>query len=103
MRKLQERQQPASDDPAAIIAQALRKKFSHKVFQDSPGMCGRITHHCCTLCILIYYVFLPWYIPDKENLDRSDVSLSAGFESPTVKLVCIVGGKVGLWVLICCH
>ena len=27
----------ASNDPAAIIAQALRKKFSHKVFQDSPG------------------------------------------------------------------
>ena len=24
---------------------------------------------------------------DKENLDRSDMSLSAGFESPTVKLV----------------
>lgn len=31
--------------------------------------------------------------PDKENLDRSDVSLSAGFESPTVKLVCVVGGR----------
>ena len=89
LRKLQECQQPASDDPAAIIAQALRKKFSHKVFQDSPGVCGRITHYCCTLCILIY-CFSP-LVPDKENLDRSDMSLSAGFESPTVKLVRIVG------------
>jgi len=26
---------------------------------------------------------------DKENLDRSDMSLSAGLESPTVKLVCM--------------
>ena len=43
LRKLQAHQQPASDDPAAIIAQALRKKFSHKVFQDSPGVCGKIT------------------------------------------------------------
>lgn len=25
------------NDPASIIAQALRKKFAHKVFRDSPG------------------------------------------------------------------
>ena len=31
--------QPASNDPAAVIAQALRRKFAHNVFQDSPGMC----------------------------------------------------------------
>ena len=27
----------ADNDPASIIALALRKKFAHKVFQDSPG------------------------------------------------------------------
>ena len=59
LRRLQEHQQPTMDNPAAIIAQALRRKFSHRVFQDSS---------------------------DKENLDRSDMSLSAGLESPTVKL-----------------
>ena len=25
------------NDPASIIAQALRRKFSHRVFKDSPG------------------------------------------------------------------
>ena len=30
---------PADGDPAAIIARALQKKFSHSVFQDSPGLC----------------------------------------------------------------
>lgn len=39
LRRLQEHHQPTTDDPAAIIAQALRRKFSHKVFQDSPGTC----------------------------------------------------------------
>lgn len=29
-------QDPSTDDPAAIIAHALRKKFSHRIFQDSP-------------------------------------------------------------------
>ncbi|XP_003386870.1 PREDICTED: mitochondrial fission regulator 1-like [Amphimedon queenslandica] len=36
--------EPSMDDPAAVIAHALRKKFSHRIFQDSP---------------------------DKENLDNS--------------------------------
>lgn len=60
LRRVQESQDAAANDPGAIIAQALRKKFSHKVFQDSPG--------------------------EKENLNRSDSSLSAGFDSPSVKL-----------------
>ena len=30
-------QEAADNDPASIIALALRKKFAHKVFQDSPG------------------------------------------------------------------
>jgi len=29
---------PDDSDPAAIIARALQKKFSHSVFQDSPGL-----------------------------------------------------------------
>lgn len=49
------------NDPGSIIAHALRKKFSHRVFQDSPS-------------------------GDKENLNMSDASLSAGFDSPTTKL-----------------
>ena len=47
-----------------------------------------------TLLLYIMYLNLLCFsplVPDKENLDRSDMSLSAGFESPTVKLVCIVG------------
>ena len=28
---------PADSDPAAIIAHALQRKFSHSVFKDSPG------------------------------------------------------------------
>ena len=28
---------PADSDPAAIIAHALQRKFSHSVFRDSPG------------------------------------------------------------------
>lgn len=48
------------NDPASIIAQALRRKFSHRVFRDSP---------------------------DKENLDRSDASINFAFESPTVKFL----------------
>ena len=37
MRKKPLPQEPLVDDPASIIASALRKKFSHRVFQDSPG------------------------------------------------------------------
>ena len=29
--------EPASNDPAAIIAQALRRKFANRMFQYSPG------------------------------------------------------------------
>ena len=34
--------EPACNDPAAIIAQALRRKFANKMFQDSPSMCIHI-------------------------------------------------------------
>lgn len=30
-------QDAVNSDPGAIIAQALRRKFAHQVFQDSPG------------------------------------------------------------------
>lgn len=30
------------NDPASIIALALRKKFAHRVFKDSPGRVGRV-------------------------------------------------------------
>lgn len=33
----QDSREPASNDPAAVIAHALRRKFAHNVFQDSPG------------------------------------------------------------------
>jgi hypothetical protein len=51
--------EPASNDPAAIIAQALRRKFANRMFQDSP---------------------------DKENLDRSSDTSTSGFDSPAGKL-----------------
>ena len=35
------------NDPASIIAHALKKKFSHRVFKESPGV------WVCTRC--------PWY------------------------------------------
>ncbi|KAL5473524.1 hypothetical protein EMCRGX_G028015 [Ephydatia muelleri] len=60
MRKGQDSQSACDDDPGAIIARALRQKFSNRVFRDSP---------------------------DKENLDRSDVSISLGFDSPITKPV----------------
>lgn len=37
MRKGQDTQAAHNDDPGAIIARALRQKFSNRVFQDSPG------------------------------------------------------------------
>ena len=37
-RKDQDNCEPASNDPAAVIAQALRRKFANRMFQDSPGM-----------------------------------------------------------------
>ena len=37
-RKDQENCEPASNDPGAIIAQALRRKFANRMFQDSPGI-----------------------------------------------------------------
>ena len=37
-----------STDPGAIIAQALRRKFAHQVFQDSPGKTGK--KHFVLLC-----------------------------------------------------
>lgn len=36
-RKDQVNMEPASNDPAAVIAQALRRKFANRMFQDSPG------------------------------------------------------------------
>ena len=42
---------PASNDPAAVIAHALRRKFAHNVFQDSPGTSElRIACHVHTVC-----------------------------------------------------
>ena len=37
MRKGQDSQSACDDDPGAIIARALRQKFSNRVFRDSPG------------------------------------------------------------------
>ena len=42
-KKGQENIEAASNDPAAVIAQALRRKFAHNVFQDSPG---RVKEKC---------------------------------------------------------
>ena len=41
-KKDQENREPASNDPAAVIAQALRRKFAHHVFQDSPGIYQKV-------------------------------------------------------------
>ena len=51
---------PADSDPAAIIARALQKKFSHSVFQDSPGLCCVfiIVWNCCImLCNITKLLF----------------------------------------------
>lgn len=61
------------DDPAAVIAHALRKKFSHRIFQDSPGLRNR----CVFIVILLNFV-------DKENLDNS----FADSPGPSMRLVC---------------
>ena len=37
-RRVRENTEAADNDPGAIIAQALRRKFAHRVFQDSPGL-----------------------------------------------------------------
>ena len=37
MKKKGQENMPASNDPAAVIAHALRRKFAHNIFQDSPG------------------------------------------------------------------
>ena len=42
-RKDQIDREPASNDPAAVIAFALRRKFANKMFQDSPGMYGPLS------------------------------------------------------------
>ena len=52
LRKVQETREAASNDPAAIIAQALRKKFAHNVFQDSPGTV--LAHGLLTPMIYMY-------------------------------------------------
>ena len=52
MRKKPLSREPSMDDPAAIIASALRKKFSHRVFQDSPGI---IFSLACSLCLCIMH------------------------------------------------
>lgn len=64
MRKGQESQSTCDDDPGAIIARALRQKFSNRVFKDSPGeievpfcthvqlMCERVCiHHMLHVCV----------------------------------------------------
>lgn len=43
----QDSQEPASTDPGAVIAQALRRKFAHNVFQDSPGT--YVMHYACSI------------------------------------------------------
>ena len=80
LRPKQHNQDIASNDPGAIIAQALRRKFAHQVFQDSPGKHNLAQH---TVWLNCHFSIL-----DKENLNRSDASLS-GFDSPNVKLVSI--------------
>ena len=80
-------QDAVSTDPGAIIAQALRRKFAHQVFQDSPGKTARQLLYI--MSIIISVTMLPNFLfssPDKENLNRSDASLS-GFDSPNMKLV----------------
>ena len=52
----QDSQEPASTDPAAVIAQALRRKFAHNVFQDSPGTCIIIYIHVLH-CFFIEILF----------------------------------------------
>lgn len=53
MRKKPLAQEPLVDDPAAIITNALRKKFSHRVFQDSPGI--------QELLLNFLVIFLPFF------------------------------------------
>lgn len=78
----QDSQEPASTDPAAVIAQALRRKFAHNVFQDSPGTC--IIMYIHALCTLSKY----FLTSDKENLlDKSSDTSASGFDSPAGKLV----------------
>ena len=48
------------DDPAAVIAHALRKKFSHRIFQDSPGRREGVNIN------LLMKLFV-----DKENVETS--------------------------------
>ena len=83
-RRDQENVEPASNDPAAVIAQALRRKFANRMFQDSPGV-------CVCVCVRererererdssLFYT-------DRENLDRSSDTSASGFDSPSGKLV----------------
>ena len=44
---------PASNDPAAVIAQALRRKFANRIFQDSPGsVCACVPALLC-VCVCV--------------------------------------------------
>lgn len=87
--KVHRQQEPSMEDPAAVIAHALRKKFSHKIFQDSPGLLFMLSHYVCIDWHLWWYEMI-FILPssDKENLDRSESSFNE-FNSPgpSTKLV----------------